>query len=137
LQQELAKDITIRVHSLEAHELAVKASNILFGNSVTDDLESLDEATLLSVLEGVPHTTISTADWINCANVTELLSEKTHLFIFPSKGEARKMIQGGGVSINKIKLTDPNLSASFTLLHGKFLLAQKGKRNHFLIEVKE
>ena len=137
LQQELAKDITIRVHSLEAHELAVKASNILFGNSVTDDLESLDEATLLSVLEGVPHTTISTADWINCANVTELLSEKTHLVIFPSKGEARKMIQGGGVSINKIKLTDPNLSASFTLLHGKFLLAQKGKRNHFLIEVKE
>ena len=137
LQQELAKDITIRVHSLEAHELAVKASNILFGNSVTDDLESLDEATLLSVLEGVPHTTITTADWINCANVTELLSEKTHLVIFPSKGEARKMIQGGGVSINKIKLTDPNLSASFTLLHGKFLLAQKGKRNHFLIEVKE
>jgi len=137
LQQELAKDITIRVHSLEAHELAVKASNILFGNSVTDDLESLDEATLLSVLEGVPHTTISTADWVNCANVTELLSEKTHLVIFPSKGEARKMIQGGGVSINKIKLTDPNLSASFTLLHGKFLLAQKGKRNHFLIEVKE
>jgi tyrosyl-tRNA synthetase len=137
LQQELARDITIRVHCLEAYESAVKASNILFGNSGTEDLESLDEETLLSVLEGVPQATISIAEWRNCANVTDLLSEKTQGLIFPSKGEARKMIQGGGVSINKIKLADPNQRPDFALLHGKFLLAQKGKRNHFLIEVKE
>jgi tyrosyl-tRNA synthetase len=137
LQKELAKDITIRVHSLEAYEKAVKASAILFGNSVTEDLQSLDEETLLSVLEGVPQTTISKSEFANCTTATDLLSEGTKKTIFPSKGEARKMIQGGGVSINKVKLTDPNQAPHFNLLHGKFLLAQKGKTNYFLIEVKD
>jgi tyrosyl-tRNA synthetase len=136
LQQELAKDITVRVHSMEAYNLATKASAILFGQSVTEDLESLDEETLLSVLEGVPQATISKDEWDNCATVTDLLSEKTKGAIFPSKGEARKMVQAGGVSINKIKLSDPNFRPVFALLQGKFLLVQKGKRNHFLIEVK-
>jgi tyrosyl-tRNA synthetase len=137
LQQELAKDITIRVHSVEAYESAVKASSILFGNSVTEDLQSLDEDTLLSVLDGVPQTTIAKSDFVTCATTTDLLSELTKNSIFPSKGEARKMIQGGGVSINKIKLADPNQRPDFSLLHGKFLLAQKGKKNYFLIEVTE
>jgi len=101
LQTELAKDITTRVHSHADYEAAVKASAILFGNSVTEDLESLDEETLLSVLEGVPHTAISKEAFAAASNVTDLLSEATGGTIFPSKGEARKMIQGGGVSINK------------------------------------
>lgn len=137
LQQELAQDITVRVHSKEAYKTAVKASSILFGNSVTEDLESLDEETLLSVLDGVPQTNIAKSDFAGCATATDLLSELTKSTIFPSKGEARKMIQAGGVSINKVKLTDPNQRPNFNLLHGKFLLAQKGKKNYFLIEVKD
>jgi tyrosyl-tRNA synthetase len=137
LQQELAKDITIRVHSEEAYLAALNASTILFGNSVTEDLKGLDEETLLSVLEGVPTSVITKAEFANCMNVTDLLSEKTQGVIFPSKGEARKMIQGGGVSINKEKISDPNMKPEFSLLHGKFMLAQKGKRNHYLIEVKD
>ncbi len=135
LQHALAKDITVRVHSKEGYETAVKASSILFGNSTTDDLISLDEQTLLSVLDGVPQTTIAKSDFASCATATDLLSELTKNTIFPSKGEARKMIQAGGVSINKMKLSDPNQRPDFDLLHGKFLLAQKGKKNYFLIEV--
>jgi tyrosyl-tRNA synthetase len=137
LQQALAKDITVRVHSENDYQTALKASSILFGNSTTDDLVSLDEMTLLSVLDGVPKTTIAKSDFANCPTATDLLSELTKSAIFPSKGEARKMIQGGGVSINKIKLTNPTQRPDFSLLHGKFLLAQKGKKNYFLIEVKE
>jgi tyrosyl-tRNA synthetase len=137
LQAELAKDITTRVHSRADYEAAVKASAILFGNSVTEDLESLDEETLLSVLEGVPQSAISKSAFAALTNITDLLSEATGGTIFPSKGEARKMIQGGGVSINKAKVTDPALKPAFKLLHGKFLLAQKGKKNYYLIEVKD
>lgn len=135
LQTELAKDITIRVHSQKDYDDAVKASSILFGNSVTEDLQSLDENTLLAVFEGVPQTIISKSALENCTSVTELLSEVTQSIIFPSKGEARKMIQGGGVSINKIKISDPNQKPEFTLLQNKYLLAQKGKKNYYLITV--
>jgi tyrosyl-tRNA synthetase len=135
LQQALAKDITIRVHSIADYETAVKASSILFGNSTTDDLQSLDEETLLSVLEGVPNTMISRSSFESCATVIDLLSEATGNIIFPSKGEARKMIQGGGVSINKIKVEDGTKKSSTELLHNKYLLAQKGKKNYYLIIV--
>lgn len=135
LQQALAKDITIRVHSTADYERAIKASSILFGNSVTEDLQSLDEDTLLSVFEGVPQVTISRDALDQCNTVTDLLSEVTQAKIFPSKGEARKMIQGGGVSINKIKLGEPNEKPAFTLLQNKYLLAQKGRRNYYLIIV--
>ncbi len=137
LQKELAKDITIRVHSLEAFETALKASSLLFGSSSTEDLVSLDEATLLSVLEGVPQAVISKSTFEQCGSTIELLSETTQNIIFPSKGEARKMIQAGGVSINKSKITDGNAKPAQVLLHNKFLLAQKGKKNYFLIEVKD
>jgi tyrosyl-tRNA synthetase len=137
LQQALAKDITVRVHSIQAYESAIKASTILFGNSVTEDLQSLDEETLLSVFEGVPQTVITKSDLASCSTITDLLSELTKAIIFPSKGEARKMILAGGVSINKVKLADPNQRPDFNLLSGKFLLAQKGKKNYFLIEVKD
>lgn len=135
LQQALAKDITIRVHSEEDYETAVKASEILFGKSTTEDLASLDEQTLLSVFEGVPQTEISKDTFQQTTNVTDLLSENSNGIIFASKGEARKMIKGGGVSINKAKVNDPNDAVDFELLQGKYLLAQKGKKNYYLIHV--
>lgn len=135
LQKELARDITTRVHSVKDYEMALKASNILFGNSVTSDLESLDEPTLLALFEGVPQTTITRDAFDQCANVVELLSETTNGKVFSSKGEARRMVQAGGVSINKAKLQDPNQKPDFNLLQHKYLLAQKGKKNYFLISV--
>jgi tyrosyl-tRNA synthetase len=135
LQKALAQDITIRVHSKEEYTKAIQASNVLFGNSTTEELQGLDEATLLSLFEGVPQTTISRAEYDATATVTDLLSVATASLVFPSKGEARKMIQAGGVSINKVKLTDPNQKASFDLLQHKYLIAQKGKKNYYLITV--
>jgi tyrosyl-tRNA synthetase len=135
LQQALAQDITIRVHSEADYLQAVKASAILFGNATTEELTSLDEQLLLSVMEGIPQANISRASWEANPTLTDLLSEITGGVIFPSKGEARKMIQGGGVSINKTKVSDPNQKASFALLHNRYLLAQKGKKNYYLIVV--
>lgn len=136
LQQALAKDITVRVHSVADYETAVKASSILFGSSTAEDLSSLDENTLLNVFEGVPQVVISKLDFEKTTNVTDLLSEVTQGVIFPSKGETRKMIQGGGVSINKEKLIDPNSKPGFPLLQGKYLLVQKGKKNYFIVEIR-
>ncbi|HMP98655.1 MAG TPA: tyrosine--tRNA ligase [Cyclobacteriaceae bacterium] len=135
LQQALAKDITITVHSEADYQTAVKASNILFGQSTTEDLQSLDTETLLSVFEGVPQVNISKADYEACANITDLLSTLTEGKIFASKGEARKMIQAGGVSINKEKVSDANAKPLYALLQQKYLLAQKGKKNYFLIHI--
>lgn len=135
LQQALAKAITITVHSEADYHTAVKASNILFGQSTTEDLQSLDRDTLLSVFEGVPQVNISKTDFESCESVTDLLSTLTQGKIFASKGEARKMIQGGGVSINKAKIADINAKPHFALLQSKYLLAQKGKKNYFLIVV--
>lgn len=135
LQQTLAKDITIRVHSQSDYENAVKASNILFGNATTEELASLDESTLLAVFEGVPQVQMTRSELEHCASVIDLLSTASGSAIFPSKGEARKMIQSGGVSINKSKVTDGNAKPDYDLLQGKYLLAQKGKKNYFLIVI--
>lgn len=135
LQQVLAREITIRVHSQEEYDNAVKASNILFGNSTTEELRSLDEDTLLSVFEGVPQVTISKAELEGCPTVVDLLSAVSKNVIFPSKGEARKMLQAGGVSINKQKIADGNAKPEFDLLQEKYLLAQKGKKNYYLIVI--
>ena len=135
LQQALAKEITARVHSKADLESALSASNILFGNSTTGELQNLDEETLLAVFEGVPQTTISKADFENCVSVTDLLSVVTNNIVFASKGEARKMIQAGGVSINKVKVSDAAAKPYFDLLQNKYLLAQKGKKNYYLIVV--
>jgi tyrosyl-tRNA synthetase len=133
LQKTLAKDITIRVHSEKEYEAAVEASEILFGNSATEKLKSLSEEMLLDVMDGVPQFEVDTKIFNSNVNVVELLAEKTS--IFPSKGEARKMIQAGGVSVNKIKMSDINSSiASADLLNNKYLLVQKGKKNYFLIK---
>ncbi len=134
LQRTLAEEITARVHSKEALETAIKASQILFGKSTTDDLATLDEKTLLQVLEGVPQTEVPRQKLLASANVTDLLSEDTNGIVFPSKGEARRMIKGGGVSINKQKLSDPGQTVEFSLLQDKYLLAQKGRKNYFLIK---
>jgi tyrosyl-tRNA synthetase len=135
LQQALADDITVRVHSREALDQVIRASQILFGSSTTEELQSLDEGTLLAVFEGVPQTTITKGEYEDCANVTDLLSVATQNIVFTSKGEARKMIQAGGVSINKEKFTDPSHPVNFPLLREKYLLAQKGKKNYYLIIV--
>jgi tyrosyl-tRNA synthetase len=135
LQQTLARDITIRVHSEEDYNAAVKASSILFGDSATEDLQNLDEETLLDVFDGVPRATVSASEYSACTNVTDLLTVATGNVVFASKGEARKMIQGGGVGINKTKVVDANQKPEFTLLQNKYLLAQKGKKNYYLIVV--
>lgn len=137
LQKEIAKQVTIMVHSESDYEMARKASDILFGKSSTEDLAALDERTFLQVFDGVPQAKLSRIAFEETTNIVDLLSEKTQGIVFPSKGEARKMIQGGGVSINKEKLTDPNAALNFQLLQGKYLLVQKGKKNYYIIDVAE
>ncbi len=135
LQSALARDITTRVHSREDFESAQKASNILFGESNADDFKSLGNDVFEAVFEGVPQVTISRAAYEASENVTSLVSQDTQAIIFKSKGEARKMIQGGGVSINKQKVEDPNAKSNYELLHDRYVIVQKGKKNYFLIRV--
>ncbi|TAH26287.1 MAG: tyrosine--tRNA ligase [Cytophagales bacterium] len=135
LQKALAKDITIRVHSLNDYNQVIKASNILFGKSTTEDLEQLEESMLLAIFEGVPQASISKEEYQNTSNVIDLLSATTNFIIFPSKGEAKKMILGGGVSINKDKIINTEVALNFKLLLNKYLLVQKGKKNYYLIAI--
>jgi tyrosyl-tRNA synthetase len=132
LQKALAKEITIRVHSEKEYESAVGASEILFGAGTLDTLKNLPESTLLAVFEGVPRTMVSKAELEQGLSLLDLLVDKAN--IFPSRGEARKMIQSGGVSLNKEKVEDFNMTVTpGSLLNNKYLLAQKGKRNYYLI----
>lgn len=133
LQKALAKDVTIRVHSEEDYSSAIEASEILFGKGDLETLKGLKEDVLLSVFEGVPQIAISKAQFEETANVTDLLSEVTGGQIFESKGEAKRMIKNGGVSINRQKVDGNETPASFELLHGKYLVVQKGKKNYYLI----
>lgn len=133
LQKLLAKEITIMVHGQEEYEKAVSASDILFGNATSDSLKALDERTFLQVFDGVPMFGLD-ADKLPL-NIIDLLSVETA--VFPSKGECRKMIQGGGVSINKDKVADINaVVGQESLIEGKYILAQRGKKNYYLINVK-
>ena len=142
LQKRLAEEITIMVHSREDYELAVEASNILFGKATKDSLVKLDEQTLLDVFSGVPQYELNKNDIIGIKAV-DLLAEKTDCF--PSKGEMRKMVKGGGVSINKEKLNDPEIVISENdLVDGKYIEAKKdlnlkfrGSSNQRIIMVKE
>ncbi len=136
LQKEIAKWITTMVHSEADYEMAVKASSILFGKSSTEDLAALDERTFLQVFDGVPQVEISHKEYAELDGVLDLLGDKGQGVVFASKGEARKMIQGGGVSVNKQKLTDPQAQMEgIELLQDKYLLVQKGKKNYFIIKV--
>ena len=136
LQSKLAEDLTVRVHSSEEYEMAAKASRILFGKSTTEELKSIDERTLLSVFEGVPQCKVSREKYHSVENVTDLLSTCTDGAIFQSKGEARRLIQGGGVSINKSKVSDPAQKVDYLLLNNKYLLIQRGKKNYYLMIIK-
>jgi tyrosyl-tRNA synthetase len=135
LQKRLAKELTIMVHSQEEYDAAVEASQILFGDSTSEVLKKLDEATLLDVFSGVVQFEISREELSNGIKAVELLVDKAA--VFPSRGEMRKMVQSGGVSINKEKLALPDANIDSTyLLGGKYILIQKGKKNYFLLIAK-
>ncbi len=132
LQKTLAKEITTMIHSAEEYEKAVEASQILFGGATSEALHRLDEQTLLQVFEGVPQFTIA-KDQLGCTFV-DMCAELTK--VFPSKGECRKMVQGGGVSLNKEKVTDAMRTVTAEdLIAGKYMIAQRGKKNYYLIIV--
>ena len=132
LQKLLAKEVTILVHGEAEYENALSASKMLFGNSTSEELRRLDERTFLAVFSGVPTFDIKKED-LPC-NIIELLAVKTQ--VFPSKGECRKMIQGGGVSLNKDKVADIEYEVSEKdIVDGKYILAQRGKKNYNLIRI--
>ncbi|MBE9467209.1 MAG: tyrosine--tRNA ligase [Bacteroidetes bacterium] len=133
LQSALAKEITILVHSEEDYNSAVEASKILFGKGTKETLSKIDEETFLSVFEGVPQFEINMSNIVNGINVTDLLIEKTK--IFASKGELRRLITGGGLSINKEKVVDADsIIDKSWLIDEKYILVQKGKKNYFLVK---
>ena len=132
LQKRLAEEITVMVHSREDYDAAVEASNILFGNATSEALKKLDEETLLSVFDGVPQFEVAKADIADGLKAIELFTDKAA--IFPSKGEMRKLVAGGGISVNKEKLADQDkLIDESMLLNGKYLLVQRGKKNYYLV----
>lgn len=135
LQKRLAEEVTVMVHSRQDYETAVEASNILFGNATSEALKKLDEDTLLAVFEGVPMFEVSRDELAGGVKAVDLLVEKAA--VFPSKGEMRKLVQGGGVSLNKEKLASfDQMITSADLLNGKYLIVQKGKKNYYLVIAK-
>ena len=132
LQKRLAKEVTIMVHSEEDYNAAVEASGILFGNATSEALHKLDEATLLAVFEGVPQFEVSRDLLAGGVKAVDLLAE--HTGVFASKGEMRKLVQGGGVSLNKEKLAafDQVITTS-DLVADKYLVVQRGKKNYYLV----
>lgn len=134
LQKRLAKEITTMVHSAEDYEMAVEASQILFSNKATDALHKIDEQTLLAVFDGVPQFEISRQLLKDQTKLADLLVD--HAPVFPSKGELRKLAQGGGFAINKEKVADPYTPATEDmLLNDKYILVQKGKKSYYLLKV--
>jgi len=132
LQKRLAEEVTTMVHSVEDLDMAIEASQILFGNATEETLSRIPEEMFLSVFEGVPHFSIPVEK--KNADIMTLLTDDAP--VFPSRGELRRLVQGGGLSINKTKVTDPDHHvASGDYINGRYLLVQKGKRNYFLITV--
>lgn len=135
LQKALAEEITIRVHSQEDLDNALNASQILFGKATEEMLRSLDKETLMSVFDGVPQFELKKSDVAAGIPIVEALAEKTS--IFPSKGEARKMVQGNGVAINKTKVTLDKVLTEEDVVADGLIIVQKGKKNYFLVSVVE
>ncbi|GAA3955606.1 tyrosine--tRNA ligase [Pedobacter ginsengiterrae] len=132
LQKALAEDITVKTHSVEALETAIKTSEFLFGNGSLEFLKSLSENQVLEMFEGIPQFNVSKAELTEGIDAATLLAEKTA--VFTSKGEAKKLIQGGGVSVNKEKIADANqVFNAENLINDKFIVIQKGKKNYFLL----
>lgn len=134
LQRRLGEEVTVMVHGREEYEKALAATEILFGKATKESLLKLDEKTLLAVFSGVPHFEVARAEAVG-AKAVNLFAEKTQCFA--SKGEMRKLVQGGGVSLNKEKLSafDKTITEE-DLLDGKYMLVQRGKKNYYLITVK-
>ena len=133
LQKLLAEEVTRMVHGQEELDKAIRASQILFGKASAEDLRSLDEKTFLAVFDGVP--TFNVPKDKLPVGILDLLAVETQ--VFPSKGEARKMIQGNGFSLNKEKMTDINRQiGEGDIIDGKYILVQKGKKDYFIINVK-
>ena len=133
LQKRLAEEVTCFVHSRLDYEFAVKSSEILFNNDTAEILQQLNEEQLLQVMEGIPTADYSLANLHSGVDIVSFLADTN---IFPSKGEARKMVQGGGISINKIKVDSIELALNESLLlNGKYLLVQKGKKNYTLVKI--
>ncbi|MBQ9475981.1 MAG: tyrosine--tRNA ligase, partial [Bacteroidales bacterium] len=131
LQKLLAREITVMVHGQEEYDKALKASQILFGKATAEDLRSLDERTFLSVFDGVPQYSLSRS--LFPCDIIETLAVTTD--VFPSKGECRKMIQGGGVSVNKEKISDAAMQLTENqLLDDKYILVQRGKKNYYILK---
>ena len=135
LQKALAKDLTIRVHSEADYKAAVNASEILFGKGTAESLAALSESMFLAVFEGVPQSEIDRGLLENGIPVLDFLTDHSH--IFPSKGEARRMLKDNGVSINKTKVTDTYTVNLDSLINGKYILVQKGKKNYYIVKVCE
>jgi tyrosyl-tRNA synthetase len=133
LQRKLAEELTVFVHSKEALEKAIKASNILFGNASADDLKQLDEATFLEVFEGVPQAEISRIEIENGINIVAVLNEKTGFF--KSNGEARRSLTANAIAVNKEKVTEEFVLSNKDLINNQFVLLQSGKKNYFVIRV--
>jgi len=134
LQKALAKDITIRVHSEKDYEFALESSEILFGKGTRDSLMKLSDNDIQAVFEGVPQVDLARNLIEQGIPLVDFLVD--HTKIFPSKGEARKMLAGGGVQLNKEKVEDVNALVNATnLIGGKYILAQKGKKNYYLIKI--
>ena len=135
LQKRLAQEVTVMVHSQEDYELAVEASSVLFGNATSDTLKKLDADTLLSIFEGVPQFEIDRVDVGTEVKLIDLLT--TQAPVFASKGEVRKMLQNGGLFVNKEKVVDAELPVlNEMLLNQRFILVQKGKKNYYLLRIK-
>ncbi len=133
LQKALAKDLTLRIHGENEYNQAVEASEILFGKGTAEALYRLDEQTLLSVFEGVPQFQIPTSDLNSGIGIVDFVAEKTA--VFPSKGEARRMLKDGGVLVNKTKVAEDFTVDASSLLNNKYILIQKGKKNYYLVVV--
>ncbi|MCL6461420.1 MAG: tyrosine--tRNA ligase [Flavobacterium micromati] len=133
LQKRLAEEITVMVHSASDLENAIKASNILFGNSTSDDLKQLDEATFLDVFEGVPQAEIAKAELKAGIDIVAVLNEKTGFF--KSNGEARRALTANSISVNREKVKEDFALSSKDLINNQFVLLQSGKKNYFVIRV--
>ena len=134
LQKRLAEEVTVMVHSRSDFDGAVEASQILFGKGTTESLKKMTESTFLSVFEGVPIFDVNMTILINGVSIADLCAEHTQ--VFTSKGELRRLVQGGGLSLNKEKIENPDaIIPKESLLNDKYLLVQKGKKNYYLIRV--
>lgn len=133
MQKTLAAELTSRIHSEKAYQLVLKASEVLFGKATLETLQSIEEDEFDTIFDGVPQTEITSQEWSECGNITDLISTVTRSEVYASKGEARRAIQQNAVSVNKVKVTSAEQTlGDFSLLQNRFLLISKGKKNHLI-----